>query len=45
LQFSGISGPGFWVLEPIGLLLLTGVAFVMLGFAHEWILNPKLYYE
>lgn len=45
LQYGGIYGPGFWVLELIGLLLLTGVAFVMLDFALEWSLNPKLNYE
>ena len=27
------GGSEYWVLEPIGLLLLTGLAFSMLGFA------------
>jgi peptide/nickel transport system permease protein len=35
-------GSPFWVLEPIALLLLTGLAFTMLGFALERILNPRL---
>jgi ABC-type dipeptide/oligopeptide/nickel transport system permease subunit len=30
------------VLEPIALLLLTGVAFVLLGFALNRLLNPRL---
>jgi peptide/nickel transport system permease protein len=30
------------VLEPLSLLLLTGLAFAMLGFALERILNPRL---
>ena len=38
----GNWGNAFWVLEPIGLLLLTGFAFTMLGFALERILNPRL---
>lgn len=32
----------YWVLEPIGLLMLTGVAFAMLGFALDRIFNPRL---
>jgi peptide/nickel transport system permease protein len=35
-------GSRYWVLEPIGLLLLTGFAFAMVGFALDQILNPKL---
>jgi peptide/nickel transport system permease protein len=42
LRYGGNWGSPFWVLEPIGLLLLTGLAFTMLGFALERILNPKL---
>ncbi len=36
------GGYSYWVLEPIGLLLLTGLAFALLGFALERILNPRL---
>ena len=36
------AGSQYWVLEPIGLLLLTGVAFALLGFALERVLNPRL---
>jgi peptide/nickel transport system permease protein len=32
----------FWVLQPIGLLLLTSLAFALLGSALEKILNPRL---
>jgi peptide/nickel transport system permease protein len=42
LLHGGNYGSGFWVIEPIGLLLLTGLAFTMLGFALERILNPKI---
>ena len=40
---QGVSwGSRFWVLEPIGLLLLTGFAFAMVGFALDCIHNPRL---
>lgn len=42
LRYSANWGSPFWVLEPLALLLLTGLAFTMLGFALEKILNPKL---
>lgn len=42
LKFGVNWGSPFWVLEPISLLLLTGLAFTMLGFALERILNPRL---
>jgi len=42
LRYGGLFGSSYWVLEPIALLLLTGLAFAMLGFALERILNPKL---
>ena len=32
----------YWVLEPIGLLLLTGLAFAMVGFSLDRIFNPRL---
>lgn len=38
----GISwGSRFWVLEPLALLLLTGLAFAMIGFALDRIFNPR----
>jgi len=40
IRYWGNWGNAYWVLEPIGLLLLTGFAFTMLGFALERILNP-----
>jgi peptide/nickel transport system permease protein len=36
------GGSLYWVLEPIGLLLLTGLSFALLGFALERVLNPRL---
>ena len=36
------GGSAYWVLEPISLLLLTGLAFALVGFALERILNPRL---
>jgi peptide/nickel transport system permease protein len=42
LRHGSAYGSGYWVLEPISLLLLTGLAFAMLGFALERILNPRL---
>jgi peptide/nickel transport system permease protein len=42
LNEGSAYGSGFWVLEPILLLLLTGLAFAMLGFALDRILNPRL---
>ena len=36
------GGSSYWVLEPIGLLLLTALAFVLLGFGLEAVLNPRL---
>jgi peptide/nickel transport system permease protein len=36
------SGSQFWVLEPIVMLLLTGVAFGLSGAAFDHILNPRL---
>lgn len=32
----------FWVLEPIVLVLITGLAFAFVGFALDKILNPRL---
>jgi len=32
----------YWILEPIGLLLITGLAFALLGFALDRIVNPRL---
>lgn len=37
-----LYGSPFWVLEPISLLLLTSLAFAMLGSALERILNPRM---
>ena len=42
LAHGVLYGSPFWVLEPIFLLLLTGLAFAMLGLALERILNPRL---
>jgi len=42
LKHGSAYGSSYWVLEPISLLLLTGLAFALLGFALERILNPRL---
>jgi peptide/nickel transport system permease protein len=42
LSYGALYGSPFWVLEPIFLLLLTGLAFAMLGSALERILNPRI---
>jgi peptide/nickel transport system permease protein len=36
------EGHYYWVLQPVGLLLLTGLAFAMVGFALDTIFNPRL---
>jgi peptide/nickel transport system permease protein len=35
-------GHYFWILEPIVLVLITGLAFAVVGFALDSILNPRL---
>lgn len=42
LSQGALYGSRFWVLEPLALLLLTALAFAMLGVALERILNPRL---
>jgi len=42
LANGALYGSRYWVLEPLALLLLTGVSFAMVGFALERILNPRL---
>ena len=42
LARGSLYGSPFWVLEPIFLLLLTCLAFAMLGSALERILNPRI---
>jgi peptide/nickel transport system permease protein len=36
------KGYYYWVLEPAALLIVTGLAFAILGFALDRIFNPKL---
>ncbi len=36
------KGYYYWVLQPAGLLMLTGLGFAMLGFALDRIFNPRL---
>jgi peptide/nickel transport system permease protein len=36
------QGLYYWVLEPAALLMITGLAFAMLGFSLDRIFNPKL---
>jgi len=42
LKHGTSFGSRYWVLQPIFLLLLTGFAFAMVGFALDKILNPRL---
>jgi peptide/nickel transport system permease protein len=35
-------GHYYWILEPIGLLLITGLSFALFGFALDRIINPRL---
>jgi len=42
LNEGTFQGHYFWVLEPIALALLTGLAFAFVGFALDKILNPRL---
>ena len=38
----GLQDYPYWVLEPLALLLLTGLAFALFGFALDRVLNPRL---
>jgi peptide/nickel transport system permease protein len=42
LTHNVFEGHYYWVLEPVVLLLLTGLAFALVGFALDRILNPRL---
>ena len=39
------GGVEYWVLEPLTLLLTTGLAFALFGFALERVLNPRLQHK
>ena len=42
LHFGAFRGYYYWILQPISLLLLTGLAFSIFGFALDRMLNPRL---
>ncbi len=42
IRYGATYGSRYWVLQPIALLLLTCLAFVLLGFTLNRILNPRL---
>jgi peptide/nickel transport system permease protein len=42
LTRGAFGGYYYWVLEPIALMILTGLAFAVVGFALDSILNPRL---
>ncbi|MCK4725636.1 MAG: ABC transporter permease, partial [Anaerolineales bacterium] len=42
LSNGAVQGYYYWILEPIGLLILTGLAFALFGFALDRIINPRL---
>lgn len=42
--FTGgaLGGHYYWILEPVGMIVLMGLAFALLGHAMDDVLNPKL---
>jgi peptide/nickel transport system permease protein len=42
LTQGAFQGYNYWVLEPTSLMIMTGVAFAMLGLALDRIFNPRL---
>jgi peptide/nickel transport system permease protein len=42
VQKGAFQGNLYWVLEPVGLIVLTGLSFAMVGFALDSIFNPRL---
>jgi peptide/nickel transport system permease protein len=42
VMHGGLDGAYHWILLPAGVLLLTGIAFLMVGYAFEKVLNPRL---
>jgi peptide/nickel transport system permease protein len=42
ITVSGFQGDYYWILQPLALLLSTSIAFAMLGFTLDRILNPRL---
>ncbi|NJD59690.1 MAG: hypothetical protein C3F13_05920 [Anaerolineales bacterium] len=42
LTRGAFHGYYYWVLEPVALIIITGLAFAVVGFALDSILNPKL---
>ena len=42
IQNGGLEGATHWLMMPLGLLVLTSFAFLMVGYSLERILNPKL---
>jgi peptide/nickel transport system permease protein len=42
LSNGAFQGHSYWILEPTALMIITGLAFAMVGFALDSILNPRL---
>ncbi len=42
LRYGALYGSRFWVLQPLALMLLTGLAFVLIGTALNRVLIPRL---
>jgi peptide/nickel transport system permease protein len=42
IQYGGLEGATYWLMLPLGLLVFTSFAFLMVGYALERTLNPKL---
>jgi peptide/nickel transport system permease protein len=42
LTRGAYQGYYYWVLEPVAMIVLTGLAFAVVGFALDSLLNPRL---
>jgi peptide/nickel transport system permease protein len=42
VEKGAFQGNLYWILEPVGLMVLTGLSFAMVGFALDSIFNPRL---
>jgi peptide/nickel transport system permease protein len=42
IEHGGLEGATYWLIMPLGLLVLTSFAFLMVGYALERTLNPKI---
>lgn len=45
VEKGAFQGNLYWILEPVGLMVMTGLSFAMVGFALDSIFNPRLKME